>query len=241
MRIRDRFSVEPRRIEPNVTSCGENFGPLPRFHPSFTQYERQPFANRAVMWPRFMRRRAASRCVVPLKCSACKRTSAGLTSGIIVPWFTHSASLYFTIRISFRRNLLQPHSQSALIRDVSLSLSRPALQDAATPPPAHRLAFSTRLSNHLSFILPPGSSPSCRFLFQHFSVYRLTTASVRAARRGLQRVKGRRVAVRGWRDTRRETLPRARRAINNQINEKYFLPHARGGGSRASALECTYV
>lgn len=31
---------------------------------------------------------------------------------------------------------------------------------------------------------------------------------------------------------RRETLPGARRAINNQINEKYFLPHARdlGGG-----------
>lgn len=36
-----------------------------------------------------------------------------------------------------------------------------------------------------------------------------------------------------------ETLPGARRAINNQINEKYFLPHARGGGEghlRSSAL-----
>lgn len=98
--------------------------------------------------------------------------------------------------------------------------------------PKHRLARSLL---RLSFILPP----SCRFLFQRFSVYRLTTVE-RAARRGLQRVKGRRRrGKRGVRRDRRETLPGARRAINNQINEKYFPPHARvlGGGSlRSSAL-----
>lgn len=89
--------------------------------------------------------------------------------------------LYFTVRISFRRNLLLRARTRALIRAFRHRRSPLDPYDATPAAVAPSLFYPS-----VPFSPSPSSHPSSplrRFLFQHFSVYRLTTSGTsRSAR-----------------------------------------------------------
>lgn len=178
---------KPRQIESNVTSRSEILAhSCPSSHIR-TVRALQPFTNHAVVRPRFMRRRAAPRSAAqrlasPFKCSARKRTGRGVD-------IRHYRPMIYAFRVCvFHRShlLSSKFITGARARAARFNTGRFAivavlpLQDAAAATAATPGAASRALSLPPSLFYPSARTAvlpfSCRFLFQRFSVYRLTTA-----------------------------------------------------------------
>lgn len=198
--------------------------------------------------PRLWRGRALCDVVLlsSLKCSTRKRTGGVdirhyrsviyAFRDCISPFASPFVEIYYERGSRRQRAFARSLSRSALMRAFAFT----TVGSPFTPVPSR---CHPRLSLSLSSFchgLRPLLFPSTAFLRlppNHGGASRSTRITTckretQTRKENEGRGAGGRTRVRGW----RETLPGARRAINNQINEKYFLPRARG----APALECTY-